>query len=924
MALIPKFKGKTGSDKKYAALSLVKRDPKLAAIGNKAVYGKERTGFDHNGNKLNYHDNLHVFQSILQKRAKKNLDNRAITKLLPDIQLGAEILVSSILSPKDMTSVELIYNGSKTLLSPELSASMMNRMKEHFEEDYKIQDTISDMIKESLIEEGAYILAVIPENAIDEFINGTRKVSMEEMGVYFDNNNAPRNLQLLGNYKDDQGKEKRKYAINLEAKDLWVNQNKVEIDPHVHYLNLEDNKNVYSKEEYLTVTDNPNVLKLPRLNEKTKEAVVREIYQVKGKLPDSLKASLEDHALTDRDIEKAIYRNHIYKAEISTSLKAPNDLQRNTVGNPLIMRFPTESVMPVHVPGDVKKHLGYWILIDQEGNPVTANNHSHNGQGIDNASNNSLGSSLIRKVNQNLGNGTSIFDPVNVMHLNHMQKVYSDMVEKDLYSRLKNGIYSSNVSIARNEEVYRLMLSRVLSRKYTQLLFIPIEYMTYIAFNYTEDGIGRSLLDDLSMINTLRSVLLFSDVLGSMRNSVGQTKVNVHLDKEDPNPLKTFEIIQDEIVRSRSMNIPLSVTDPTDIINTISKAGIFFSAEGNDRIPDFNIETTQTNTGFNKADTSTTDELKNATAYGLNLSKDIIESGYNAQFAASVIADNILLAKRVIVLQNKFTPQLSDHLRKVAMHSEDLKNDLMSILESNFKSINLDIKDIDGNGAKHLDENIKKQIILHKAYKDFIDNFYVTLPRPTSSTVEANATELSAYADGLDKALDYFISSDMFVESNVGDISGEIGTIKSLLKAHFMRKWMAEKNIFTELTTITTSDEKGEPQIDLVESISTHTNKLVKAGVMSIIKSQAIKKAANADLKVNEVTPGDNSESGSSSDSGEGDNDAGGDGDIGGGDEPDFDGGAEGEAEPPDDGAEEPTDDKDDAEKDAGNADKQE
>ena len=164
----------------------------------------------------------------------------------------------------------------------------------------------------------------------------------------------------------------------------------------------------------------------------------------------------------------------------------------------------------------------------------------------------------------------------------------------------------------------------------------------------------------------------------------------------------------------------------------------------------------------------------------------------------------------------------------------------------------------------------------------------------------------------------------MFVESNVGDISGEIGTIKSLLKAHFMRKWMAEKNIFTELTTITTSDEKGEPQIDLVESISTHTNKLVKAGVMSIIKSQAIKKAANADLKVNEVTPGDNSESGSSSDSGEGDNDAGDDGDIGGGDEPDFDGAAEGEAEPPDDGAEEPTDDKDDADKDAGNADKQE
>ena len=59
--------------------------------------------------------------------------------------------------------------------------------------------------------------------------------------------------------------------------------------------------------------------------------------------------------------------------------------------------------------------------------------------------------------------------------------IFSDIVEQDLINRLKNGIYGSNVSIGKANEVYRLMLSRTLKGLYTKILYLPKEFVSYMA-----------------------------------------------------------------------------------------------------------------------------------------------------------------------------------------------------------------------------------------------------------------------------------------------------------------------------------------------------------------------------------------------------------------------------------------------------------
>lgn len=883
MAIIKAYMGNGKGTKSYKALALTKKDPKLAAMVSKVERGIQPTAHDGDGNRKNVMNNAYAFRSMLQKRAKRNSDATAIIKLLPDIELSAQILTSSILSPKDMMTMELLYQAPKDLLNAELTASMINRLKRHFDEDYKITPLLSEMVREPLFENGSYPIAVIPENAIDEIINGNKKISLEELGHHFDNDGSARNLGVLGPH--ELPAKSSKLGVVFEEHRLWSTalQTK-EIRKNIQYLDssgdIPDWKK-YTAEEFLLVTDNPNVLKVPKINEKTKKAAIDSAFN-RGGLKSGLTTALESMSggpMNDARVERAIYRSRQVQAETIVNVKHQHELLRRSVGNPLILKLPTESVLPVHVPGDPKTHVGYFVLLDEEGNPVSAPDGDQLHPGLNADSQNSVGSNLIKKASMNMGTGGN-FDPMNPMHINHAQQIYSDMVERDLISRVKNGVYSSSVAIAKNEEVYRLMLSRVLARKYTQLLYLPIEYMTYIAFKYGDDGIGRSMLDDQAMINTLRSVLLFSDVMASVKNSIGRTKVSATIPENDPNPLKTIETAMDEIVRSRTLGIPLGVSNPADIMEFIQKAGYEWEFTGHKGLPDLKFEFQQTQSSYSKPDTDLVDSLRKSSIMGFGLSPETVDNGFNTEFATTAVANNVLLSKRVVMWQDIFTPQLSDHMRKVARNTEDLMTDLRDILEANVDKINMELDEVDGTQGEKIEKNMRDKIIVSKALIDFVSGFSVTLPRPSSVTLENQVAEMETYSGALDKALDSYLTSDMFATTVTGELSNEANTVRALVKAYYMRKWMSEKNIMAELSEMVTADESGKPQLMITDEIKAHLEAMTKTGVTTLVSLQDNVKAINAQLKDGGVTVGDNGDAGSDNTSSE-DTDFGADGSDG-------------------------------------------
>jgi hypothetical protein len=397
------------------------------------------------------------------------------------------------------------------------------------------------------------------------------------------------------------------------------------------------------------------------------------------------------------------------------------------------------------------------------------------------------------------------------------------------------------------------MLARALEKQHTQLLFIPVELMTYFAFSHTPEGIGKSLLEDMKILNSLRSMLMFANVMASLKNSIGRTEVKIKLDESDPNPQKTIETAMHEIIRSRQQYFPLGMNSPTDLTDWLQKSGFEFTFEGHPGLPDVAIDFGEKNSNYIKPDTDLEESLRKRAIMATGLSPDTVDATFQAEFATSIVANNILLSKRVTQMQEQFTPQLANHLRKCIMNSEQLVNDLRKILIDNFDKLEVvknnkdDISDSESSTIKEHD-NTDKNIIINNYLNEFIMNFEVALPIPNSVTLETQMTALETYIKALDTTLDAWISEKFFTTDLGGDVANQVATIKEVLKAYFIRKWMSENGVMTELNSLTTLSNDGEPAIDIYKLQESHIEGLTKSLTRFMFNINKVKESSETVL----------------------------------------------------------------------------
>ena len=114
-----------GTGKKIPAMDLVKRDPEMAALISKLVTPREPARYDGKGNRQISDPDAYSFRNISDKLSENIRDTEIVMQLLPDMELWSQILISSILSPKDMMTTELNYTPPVDLLPSEVSNSLI-------------------------------------------------------------------------------------------------------------------------------------------------------------------------------------------------------------------------------------------------------------------------------------------------------------------------------------------------------------------------------------------------------------------------------------------------------------------------------------------------------------------------------------------------------------------------------------------------------------------------------------------------------------------------------------------------------------------------------------------------------------------------------------------------------------------------------
>lgn len=827
------------SGKKFPVMALTREgDPSTAAVISKLITPTEKPIYGQDGNRENLPPNLHMFQEKSNKIAESANDARTVMQMLPDLKLSEQILISSIISPKDMMSTDLTFGITEGLLPPDVSNAMIARTKTHFEQVHKIEPLLPKMLRAMLFGSGSFPIAVIPENSIDDVINGNRQVTMESLReVINPRDGSITSLGLLGPAMKAPAQARTTSGFVLEALNDWQPTRNID-----NRVTLEGLMSQEQYETYLSVTDNHNLLKIPQINQKIREQ--RIVKTLGSRALESLQPKMNDRTLAG-----LLYKERGYGYKPINTLKTQEQLSRRAVGHPLVLHIPSEAVIPVYVPGNVEEQIGFFILLDADGNPLSKAEEVdyYEQMGARLSTNGSFPSAMLNKVKSMMGG----FDVRDKGHLDYSARVYGNMVEQDLLARLRNGLYGNGVSIARKEEVYRIMFSRALAKQHTQLLFLPVELMTYFAFNHDPEGIGKSLLDDMKILNSLRVMLMFSNVMAAMKNSVGRTEVKLKLDPDDQNPQKTIETAMDEIVRSRGQFFPLGTNSPVEIVRHLQRAGMEFTFEGHPGLPDLAVDFGEKNSNYTKPDTELENSLRDRSIMATGLSPETIDATRGPEFATSVVTNNLLLSKRVMQMQEQLTPQLAAHMQKEMMNSEILLTDLREILESNWDKLAPELTEkgkavMESNEpeAKQQQAQVKKEVI-DQLLQEYIKSFEVSLPKPNSVTLENQMQAFEVYSDALDKALEAWISSKFFTTELGGEAMGQVDGLKELLRAHFLRQWLTENGVLTELGTLTTMASDGSPTVDFYDATQKHIEGLTKSLTKFLIKLKPIKDAAD-------------------------------------------------------------------------------
>jgi len=781
--------------------------PKLAAmqLGSKATptnallnqLRKDPSAGGGEGSRPRVDINRFTMDKVSRQTSQEITDSDAVMQTLPDLELVQTVVIGSTIDPKAMNEPNLLFTVDQALFDSELGSLLLDPIETYFKKDYKIDDRLDLILRDCLFYKGSSILCVLPENVLDNLINGRRQVSMETFrsADTVVRAKASESLGLLGSPKAGDTISLEGFGVNEELRQI-------------------------NNCPYLTVTDNPEVLKLPGISD------VARATRIRSKL-NRYKISMEQevHKFDNAQIEQ-LYQSTIAGSENTQIITSPKFMNRPSVGHPLVMVFPSESIIPVFVQGRPYEHVGYFLLVDQNGYPVSKDStrdfYGELQSGWKSGTGGNNNSEVLRLTREAMGDNTNKSD----YEVDHIQQAYNAIIVNDLNNRLRNGMYDQEIEVGLTQEVQRIMLYRTWKAKSTQLVFIPHELLTYIAFDYNANGIGETLISRTKILSTIRTTLLFAETMGGIRNAMGRKKVRITTDQHDPDPEATIDGIQSLILEQGQRAFPLAAPDPAQTMDALVRSGYDFEINSNGAAyAETKVEYDDYNTNVNAGNPELQDRIRRMHISAFGIPPEKVDPMSSPDFATSVVQNDLVASRKVKERQKAFCEHLTNFVRTFTDHSSILRKAMYEIARDNVAMIT----------APEL-----KKLTLEEIVDQFILAVKCGLPAPDNTQHERQLESMETYERLLDKGLEANITSDLFPEEFT-QIPGLAEDILAQTKAAMMRKFMASNNILPELDIFTEMDG-DKPAFSLLDYVGQKQATMTKAFLEYAKHSQLFKK----------------------------------------------------------------------------------
>ncbi len=880
--------------------------PQLAAVISKAVKPRQpQNKKKKKDGSLELSQMASDHKKISHCRAVRTLENTMALKLLPDIARALNIRISSILSPSGIMENNITVNNTSEDIDSVLKSSLSKVVLDYLEKDYKLNFKTRKMLMQILGTHGTYATLIVPESAIDQIINGSGQYSMESLSrakeslfVTTDNIELPRSVGLLKNRAPKSGYSAESHGQQLYNPEITISHDDFEqiykkvSSTYSREAGFRDDiktvikTNLFKKlneKEKLVIVDNPELLKLSSISKNT--AIEQNKKVVQAHKHPTMDAHLISRAIFGK--QKAVDHNPIFSIPAAHTLRA-------TYGSPMVKQIPAGSILNIIQPGCPEEPIGHMIMLDVEGYPIDDIKNV-----TDISSQPGKNKQLIELV------GTQYYNDVYQHHSNVIdfaRNMYIEVVEREVVERVRTGLGMTTAQLIHNSGFYDVMMARHLAGQYTQLLYVPREYLSYMAFDYDDDGLGKSLLDSQRVINSMRVVLAHNDVLSSIRNSTGTTTVEVNIDENDPDPDGALELIQDNIIRSQMFDFGNALINSGDTIYHLQRMGYQWNVNNHPSLPDTKATYSRESGNAPKSDEQLNEYLRKASHYNIGVPPEMVDNSENAEFATQSVIQNTLFGKQAIQDQQIFSGHLTGLAKRLVVFNGDINNKLyeqiLKFIVTKINEINTASLDQEDTKAKEIDidsdktfdiadkalpkvldwlftslkdktslsntkENVNLAIVeLAKIiYSDFIENMIIELPKPPSVTLESQMQDYSNYVQFCDDILNAIFADEVF-DSELMQADIKPSFIRATVKSRLLADYLADKAIMPEFTDIISLDENRNPDNENLNISIAHAEYAAKAYLYAKQKLGVIGKTITAIGKDGEKqTEGDDIES---------------------------------------------------------------
>ena len=779
---------------------------------------------------------------VFRRTLREATDIRNIFQTMPDLHLPREILISAIMSPGDLAAQTLIFGNEMQGCETAILSPLVQAIEQFFTTTKQLPTKVAEWVDDALIWSGAHPILIIPEATLDRLVLGD-DASMESIANFG------------GEFVDGWYKPKGIFGLSVPTAtgESYVSfesaRNRLNQGSMLGYHTIKAGTGKEKINLPFRVTDNMAVLRTPVVQKMKRSRMMEQAYGTP-----SLESRRRQRQADNREKEQkegmdgqSIYNrffrqpNKVRNSRLQVVPTGKNTGNKNQ-GHPLEYHLSTEAVMPVCVPGDESNHVGYIILLDANGYPISQSRRLNyyddvrrNGSGGENAgSGSAVAGELINMSKEAIVGG--IANATN-SQIDRMAELHGQLLDADIVARLKNGLMGGDFELSHTEHIDRLTFARTMKNELTTMLYVPAELMIYMAYDYNEYGIGKSILEDAKGLAAMRAAVTVASVIGATKNAIPGKDINLEIPEDDGDPLGTATFMANEALGLAYHQFPMAISSTVGLAEQLQLSAINVNVTGNPRFPEVKTSMTPRESSYAQIDTDLTQQLRDDMTRVFGLTSEMVDGVNQPEFATTAVQNNLMLQKRVMVIQAKTNPMITDYVRVFTYNSGILVDQLLELIEQNAKYLPEDFK---GDPEGFLEE--------------FLNNLTVELPKPESDNLTKQMELFKNFSTTLDDALPAYLMEEYFDGYSPDEMKAALPSVVASWKGVILRDWMRKRGILRELDVFQATDD-GSPMMNLTDEMSNHIESVMKSvgGFMKRVAKDALKRKKDTGKTISEI-----------------------------------------------------------------------